>query len=544
MRGLVACYEPPAADVGRRILAQGGNLVDAAIATAYAQTVCNPFMCGLSGKASIHIRSAGTPEALILDAGHVIGSRARPDVFAGRCLGRHGKVGDFRVAGLANLVGYQAVMVPGFVPATQMLYERSGSGRLSWSELLAPAIDLAANGFPVYPQLVRFWDEDYSAVDQEGGWNLRRKLSGSPEALSLLFKAGGEPYRNGELFIQPLMARTLEHIAVEGPQVFYRGDLARLAAEDILAHDGFVTYEDMANFEVEVKKPISITYRGYEVAANPPPGNGVVALVMLNILEGYDLPGMDRTSACYAETLARAMQAAFDDRVHYRGDPRYVEVPLERLLSKEHAAEWREKIAAGWPLSRAAGPSEVGTTHLTAMDADGNVVTMTHSIGGACGAGVATEGLGYCHNNHMCLFDPLPGSVDSIAPGKRQGGSVPIIVYRDGAPVLAIGGAGGTYQVSGTVQSIINVLDHGMSMSQAVAAPRLHAENEDLIQVEPCWPESTLQVLRTRGFRVQEVSFLGWVDGIARSPLNRELEGGSEIRGSRGRGFVGYFSDE
>ncbi|HSJ55839.1 MAG TPA: gamma-glutamyltransferase [Anaerolineae bacterium] len=547
MRALVSCYEVPAAEVGRQILAAGGSVVDAAIATAYAQVVANPFMCGLSGKASIHVRNGATGEALILDAGHIIGSRATPTVFADRALGRQEKVGSFRVQGLANWIGYQAIMTPGFVPATQQLYERFGSGRLSWEALLAPAVRLARDGFPIYPQLVRFWDEQYVAVS-DVGWNLRTKVAPNAAATALLFKPGGRRYQNGELFRQPDLAHTLQRIAVEGPELFYRGDIARQVAGDIAAHGGFVTYDDMANFPVETKEPIRITYRGYEIAANPPPGNGIVALIMLNILEGYDLAAMDRRSPQYAELLARAMQCAFDDRARYRGDPRFVDVPVDRLLSKEHAAQWRSRIDTGQIGAVATAPASSSTTHLTVMDADGSLVTMTHSIGGAAGAGVVTEGLGFLHNNHMALFNPLPGTVDSIVPGKRQGGSVPIVVYRDGEPVLAIGGAGGTRQVSGTVQSILNVLDWGMGTSEAVAAPRLHSEQEDVILMEPGWPEATVRALEGRGYRVDVLSglsdFLGWINAVGRDPRRRTLDGGTEIRGAHGRGFVGYHEDE
>jgi gamma-glutamyltranspeptidase/glutathione hydrolase len=178
------------------------------------------------------------------------------------------------------------------------------------------------------------------------------------------------------------------------------------------------------------------------------------------------------------------------------------------------------------------------------MDADGNAVTMTHSIGGAAGAGVVTEGLGFLHNNHMCLFNPLPGTIDSIVPGRRQGGSVPIIVYDQGEPILAIGGAGGTRQVSGTVQAIVNVLDHGMSMSRAVAAPRLHSEEEDLILMEADWPESTMRTLQDQGFRIEVSDYMGRVVGVFRVPETRVLDGGSDTRWANEVGYVGYHTDE
>ena len=543
MRGLVACYEPPAVDIGRRIFALGGNVADVAIAASYAQVVSNPFMCGLSGKASIHVRDAGRKEEVILDAGHIIGSRAYPTVFQDLYIDRWEKVGRFRVKGDVNSVGYRAIMSPGFVPATQRLYERFGSGRLSWKTLLEPAVQLAWEGFGVYPQIAQFWDEDYIIV-MGTQINLRKKLSICPEGMKLLYHPDGTRYKIGELLVQRDLACTIRRIAEEGPEVFYKGEIARRVAADFDANGAFVTYEDMANYPVDIREPIRITYRDYVLTANPPPGNGMIALIMLNILEGYDLARMDPLSPEYAETLARAQQCAFDDRGKYRGDPRFVEVPLDMLISKEHASEWRQKIAAGQVPTKSAPATEYGTTHVTVMDADGNTVTMTHSIGSAAGSGVVTEGFGFFHNNHMGLFDPVPGSVDTIVPGKRQGGSVPIIVFKDGEPVLAIGAAGGTRQVSGAVQSIIHVLDHGMSMSAAVSCPRLHSEEPDLILMESGWPESTQAALRAKGFRIQPAQMLGWVNGITREPKTRELKGGSEIRGSRGHGILGYYSSE
>jgi len=546
MRGCISAYEYEAAKIGRAILAMGGNVADAAIAVAYGQAVVNPFACGLSGKATIHIRDAEKQKAVVLEASHIIGSRATPTVFTDRLIGRYSKAGSYRVEGDANSIGYQAVMTPGFVPATQVLFERFGSGRLSWQALLAPAIQLASEGFLIYPQIARYWDEDYAGVGGDGH-DLQSRLSGCAEARAILFKADGSPYRNGELLIQRDLAHTLERIAAEGPEVFYKGDIARHIAEDIEAHGGFVTYEDMAGYRVEVEEPISTTYRGYRVTANRPPGNGMTAIIMLNVLEGYDLAGLGFGSPAYAELLAKAMQCAFDDRVRYLGDPSFVNIPLQELISKEHAARWRDAMARG-PMSPAPSvPMGTDTNHIALMDAAGNAVSMTHSIGGAAGAGVATPGLGFLHNNHMAKFNPLPGTINSIAPGKRHSGSVPTIVYQDAEPILAVGGAGGTRLVSATVQTIVNVLDHGMDISAAVAAPRLHSEDKDLILLEVGWPEPTWAELRRRGFRVELADglsdYLGRVNGVSRDPASRTLQAGSEIRGTGGRGFAGYYTD-
>ena len=542
MQGLVACHEPPATEVGRSIFARGGNVADAAIATAYAQLVVSPFASGLSGKASIHVRDASTDTAVILDAGHIIGSKAHARVFEQAYLERLEGVGAFHVKDSINAIGYQSIMTPGFVPATQKLYERYGSGKLSWHDLIAPAAELASEGFCIYPKIADHWQAGH-IVFTPTRLNLRQKLElGNGAAYDTFFKPGDRGYKNGEWFMQTDHGETLWRIAREGPEVFYRGNIAEQVAEDFDANGAFVTFEDMANYQVEDKEPLELSYCNYRITSNAPPGNGMILLIMFNILEGYDLSAMGHNSPDYVETLAKAMQAAFADRARYRGDPKLHDVPVEKLLAPSHGADWRDGLAKGeLPQLQRRAPGE-DTTHLTVMDDVGNIVTMTHSIGGIAGAAVMTPGLGFLHNSHMNLFDPVPGSVDSIVPGKRQGGSVPTIVYQDGEPIMAIGAAQGTRQVTSTLQSVLNVLEHNMPVHQAVAATRIHSEVSDLILAEAGLPEGCNQELRRRGYRVEPpLDHLGRASAVARDPQTGELSGGSEVRNNYGRGNVGYF---
>ncbi len=541
MRGMVACLEGPAAHVGRRIFERGGNVVDVAIAVAYAQCVANPFDTSLSGKASIHVRLDG--RSTILDAGHLIGSRAHPDVWRDEYRGRMNGVGPFLVDSYKNKLGYQAIMTPGFVPATQLAFERFGSGRLAWADLVRPSAELATHGFPIFPNVAQHWDDDHVAVPSTD-WNLRRAIDvgGNDAARRLLFKPNGRAYRNGELFRQPDLGATLARIAEDGPEVFYRGAIGQRIAQDFEEHDAFVTYDDMAGYEVRVEEPIRTTYRGYEISTNPPPGNGMIALIMLNVLEGFDLAGMEYHGPEYVTTLSDCMRAAFVDRARYRGDPAFVDVPLERLLSKDHARRWQERVRAGdVPAPTWKGESD-STTHLSVMDDAGNGVSMTHSHGGYAGACVVTDGLGFLHNAHMKLFDPLPGSVDSIVPGKRQGGSVPIVVSHGGEPVMVVGGAGGTRQVTGTVQAIVNVIDHGMQAYEAVSAPRIHSERPDRIHAEAGVPQATIEAVRAAGRTIGAPGMsMGKISAVVRDLRSGELVDGAEPRGTRGRGTPGYF---
>ncbi|MBX3143575.1 MAG: gamma-glutamyltransferase [Trueperaceae bacterium] len=545
MQGLVACHEPPAAAVGRRIFERGGNVADVAVATAFAQIVANPFDSSLSGKVSIHVCGLGAAQGVILDAGHVIGSLAHPNSFRDVYIGRFEGVGQFLVEGHVNSVGYRSIMAFGFVPALQQLYERFGGGRLKWRELVEPAAELAEAGFDVYPKIAHYWDDDQIALPS-AGWNLRQVLAaGNEAARKVFYKPGGQAYKNGERFVQADHARTLRRIAEEGPEVFYRGDIARQMADDFAQNGAFVTIEDLAEYRIEVREPIKITYKGYEVSANPPPGSGMLALMMLNIIEGFDVGRLGHNTPEYVEVVSESMRCALLARAKYRGDPKLVDVPIDMLLSKQYASDWRDRIRVGDVPAPSWGAESSSTTHVSVMDSEGNAVTMTHSHGGHAGAAIVTPGLGFLHNSHMKQFDPKPGSIDSIVPGKRQGGSVPTIVRKDGEPVIAIGGAGGTRQMTGTVQTILNVIEHGMDIHTAIAAPRFHCEQPGLLLVEAGVPEPTCRALRATGRTVQVSGrSLGRISAVYRDLHTGDLSGGAEVRNDYGRGNVGYYTDE
>lgn len=551
LQGIVACHEPPAAAVGRTIFEAGGNAADVAVATALAQIVANPFDSSLSGKAVIHVAMPGVTEGVIIDAGHVVGERVTSDAFAAVYRGRREGVGGFIVDGYVNAFGYKAIMAFGFVQAMQLLHQRFGSGRICWGDLFEPAIRLATDGFDIYPKVANVWDRArvvYPLGDYHpsGQWTMPDVFAaGNAAGQAIYYKANGKPYRNGERFVQLDHARTLTRVA-EDPESFYRGDIAALMAADFAENGAFVTLNDISNYEVVVRRPITINYRDYEISANPPPGSGMLALIMLNILEGYDLSALRHNSTEYIMAVGEAMRAALLARARYRGDPKFVDVPIDWLISKNYAAEWRQRIVDGNVPTATWGPGTEGTTHVSVMTSDGGVVSMTHSHGGIGGAGVATPGLGFLHNHHMSNFDPLPGSVDSIVPGKRHGGSVPLIVRRNGEPVLAIGGAGGTRQVTGTVQTILNFIDHGMEVHEAISAPRFHSEQPGLVLVEPGISEGVIAALCARGRTVRVSRHpLGRISAVSRDPdCGGELGGGSETRSDYGRGNVGFYSDD
>jgi gamma-glutamyltranspeptidase/glutathione hydrolase len=503
-------------------------------------------MCGLAGMASAHVYDAARHEACVLDGGHTIGSKATPTVFAEGNLGRIGSAGSFLVRDDLNATGYQAIMTPGFVPTLEQLHLRFGSGQLSWQTLVEPAAALAAEGFMIYPQIARYYTPSYRGL---GGVRrtLREQLAGCPVAHDILLKRDGSGYRNGEWIRLPDLAGTLARIAHDGPQSFYRGDIARQIAADLEAHCAFVTYEDMASFSVDLRVPAGTTYRSHTITSTPPPGRGLAELLALKILEGYDLARLGRLSPDHAELVALALQCAFRADLDLPDGSPSLPTMSARLLSSEHIDSCRAELDQRRvrPVEQAGSSvsdSDIGTTHLTVMDSQGNTVSITHSIGGAAGAGVVTDGLGVFYNNHMLLFNPLPGTNDSIVPGKKRNKTEQSIIYRDGEPVLAAGGAGGTRILSGMVQVIINVLDHQLTPAEAVSAPRIHSEGGNLILLEPGWPDSTVAALRKRGYQVQPEAFLGWIHPIVRDPVTGELNGSSDTRGAEGRGWVGYYA--
>jgi gamma-glutamyltranspeptidase/glutathione hydrolase len=271
------------------------------------------------------------------------------------------------------------------------------------------------------------------------------------------------------------MAKALQRLATHGARDFYSGEIAGRIAADFARHGSFVTAEDLAAYRVQEGAPVIGTYRGYQIASNPPPGSGAVLIAMLNILENFDFAGVHPGSARHFDLVARAMAAAHEDRENWLADPAFVPVPVETMIAKPRAAEWARRIRDGWlPGGRMGAPPSC-TTHLSAWDAAGNCVSVTHTLG--TGAGVVSEGLGFNWNNAMKLFDMRPGRANSMAPGKaRTTGMVPTILLKDGQPWMVVGAPGGSVIISAVLTTIVNAIDFGMTAVEAVSFPRIHCE--------------------------------------------------------------------
>lgn len=533
----IVCPEPPAAEAGLAIYRLGGNAADAAVAAAFAQGVANPFLCGLGGTSVAQVYDARTRRPVVVHAGSATPQGIPPGTWVDGLVGRSETVGRYIVAGEENQTGYRAVMVPGFVRGAQALFERFGSGRVSWRQVLEPSIRLAREGFAVYPYIAGYWQSDDGGV-RPGYPGLTSKLGVVPEAAAT-YRRAGEPYRTGDRLVQAAYGDTLERLAEAGAEDFYSGEIARQIAADFAKHGGWITLDDLRGYQVRWRDPIDTSYRGRRLTTVPPPSNanGLPLAEMLRLIETADLHAMGHNSAGYVDHFSRAMRVAFRDNARYEGDPDFVEVPVARLLADAYLAEQRALMAAGRsddpPSDGAAFPD--GTTHLTAIDGEGNVVTWTHTIGSIAGAGAFTPALGFLYNNFMGHYDPRPGGPQSIVPGKRMGAGCSTILYGEtGLPILGIGAPGGSRLVSSTAQVIVNALDFGLPLPEAVACPRFHSEERRLIFLEPALGDTLRAELTALGNEAVFSDYMSRVHAIRVEPESGALELGADPRGGAG----------
>lgn len=533
MSNMVVCPEPLAAKVGQDVFAAGGNAIDAAVATAFAQAVTNPLLCGIGGTGIMHYYDAEQRQGIVLNFRVTVGSGPVPQAWTDEFVGRSETVGRYIIESEANQVGHQSVMVPGFVRGCWRAFQRFGSGRLSWTDLLTPATRFAKNGFQIYPYIADFWQ---NREERPGYPGVMTKLHATPDASRIYLKPDGSVYETGDWFQQPELGATLDKLAEAGGEDFYTGDIARSISEDFARHEGFVTAEDLRDFPIAEDLPLRGRYRGLDVTSTPFSTGGQI-IQMLQILEHFDLVKLGHNSPQYVDTFARIQRASFADNVRLKGLSREDEEPLQReVISPERAAYWAERIKNGDRVVVRGGAVDSGTTHLTCVDAEHNAVTFTHSIGSIAGSGVITPGLGFLYNNFLGHFNPLPGQPDSIVPGKRQGGSPPTIIFSNGKPYIVIGAPGGSRIMTAMVQSIVNVIDHGLDMRTAVTVPRFHSEEDQLLFVEPTFRQSTIEALRDMGNEVQRSTYMSRVQAILLRDDTGDLEAGPDPRGGAGLG--------
>jgi gamma-glutamyltranspeptidase/glutathione hydrolase len=494
--GMVVTSQADATRAGHAMLARGGNAVDAAVAAAFALGVTQPFSAGIGGGAFLLIRTADG-QAVALDARETAPAAAERDMYV-----------QPGVPERASLAGPLAVATPGFVAGLALALEQHGT--LSLATALAPAIALAEQGFAIGPYHARML-----GFMQRMGMPVR-----FPETARIQFPPPGEAPAPGWRLVQTDLAQTLRRIAAEGPDVFYRGDIAAAIAADQRKNGGLVSEADLAGYVPKLREPVRGRYRELEIFSFPPPSSGGIALIeTLNILEGFELSRYRADDPAAVHRIAEAMKLAFADRAAYLGDADFVEVPTERLIAKSYADSLRARIDPQAAI-RVEGPglpqNDAGTTHLSTSDAAGNLVALTMTINTPFGSGMTVPGTGILLNNEMDDFSIAPdtpnvyGLVDTrganaIAPGKRPLSSMtPTVVLRDGQPFMVTGSPGGPRIITTTLLSILNVVEFGMSIDAAVAAPRFHHQwVPDRIAVEPEFSPDVVDALRRLGHEVE-----------------------------------------
>ncbi|HEV7553557.1 MAG TPA: gamma-glutamyltransferase [Candidatus Angelobacter sp.] len=546
-RAMVVTVHQQASQVGLDILRQGGNAVDAAVATGFALAVVHPAAGNIGGGGFMLLRKANG-ELHFLDFREKAPKAATREMY----LDAQGNV-----VPNASLIGYKAAGVPGSVAG--LVYAEQHWGKLSLKVVMDPAIRLAREG-------VRLTYEEAQSMHQA-------ELAQFADS-KRIFQRNGEFYQPGEIFRQPELARTLERIAAN-PKAneFYKGTLARELAAEIKRGGGLITAEDLEEYEVKERQPIKGTYRGYEIISAPPPSSGGITMMeALNILEGYNLGKMGSRSADAIHVTTEAFRRAFFDRAELLGDSDFSQIPVAQLIDKKYADGWRQSLdlmrsTDSIDVRRPSGFGELdrraalhppftrresnNTTHYSVVDAQGNAVAVTTTLNDSFGSAVTAGKLGFLLNDEMDDFTSKPGvpngygliqgEANAIAPGKRPlSAMAPTIVLKDGKLLMVLGSPGGPRIISTVANILMGVIDYGLDIQQAVNAPRFHHQWEpDEIDIEKTGiSPDTIKLLQARGHKIKMEGY--WSDGecIAVDPKTGELLGAPD--GRNGGKAVGY----
>jgi gamma-glutamyltranspeptidase/glutathione hydrolase len=527
-RGLVVSQSDIASQIGFQVIRDGGNAVDAAVATAFAMAVTHPTAGNIGGGGFLVFRSAAG-EAMTFDFREAAPAGSHPEMWL-----VNGKY-DSQV----HHNSHRAVGVPGTVAGLHLAWKTHGSK--PWKDLVAPAVKLARDGFELSDGLAR---------------SLGRTLASFKKYPASLaqFSKNGTPYEAGELFKQPDLARTLQRIADQGPAGFYEGETAALIEKEMKANGGLITREDLKNYQAKQRAPIKGTYRGYEIIGMAPPSSGGIAVqMMLNILEGYDLKANGSGSAQNVHYLAESMRRAFAERAQHLGDPDFVKtMPVDRLISKEFATTLRKTIdpshaSKSSPSTFTFTAESEETTHLSVVDAQRNAVALTYTLEAGYGSKIVVPGGGFLLNNEMGDFNAGPGLTNETGligtepnlarPGKRMLSSMsPTIIAKDGKLFMVTGTPGGRTIINTVLMTILNVIDFGMNAQEAVDAGRIHHQwLPDRISFEEHgFSPDTIALLKKMGHTVEQDGNQGVAQVIVVNAQDGWLEGGLDRRAPDG----------
>ena len=533
--GIVSSASRLASETGVQVLQRGGNAIDAAVATAFALAVTWPSAGNIGGGGFL-VYHGQDGHATTFDFREKAALAATEEMYLGQ---------DGRVQNNSNHIGMLAIGVPGTVAGLYKAHQELGS--LPWEDLVSPAVEMAREGIPITYSL------------QTGFERSANRFRQYPSSARKFFKSDGSFYELGDVWVQPDLAHTLELIQRNGKDGFYKGENAKRFAEFMANNGGLITEEDLANYQAVERSPIRGSYRGFEIISMPPPSSGGVALVeMLNILEDYDLAEMGHNSADYLHVLTETMRRAYADRAEHLGDPDFNEdMPISRLMDKDYAAKLRSTISMAEksnssPTEFAQAYESEETTHFSVADKNGNMVSLTYTLEFGYGSAIVVEGGGYLLNNELGDFNAVPGLTDErgnigtspnlVAPQKRPLSSMtPTIVAQNGKPVFATGSPGGKTIINTTMQTILNVIDHGFNIAEAIEAGRIHHQwFPDVTRIESnFFSADTIKLYKAKGHRISERSSQGAAMGVFYNRDENLFEGASDSR--RGDGAaVGF----
>ncbi|MDE1185498.1 MAG: gamma-glutamyltransferase [Pantoea sp.] len=513
--GMVASVDATATEVGVQILRQGGNAVDAAVAVGFALAVTHPQAGNLGGGGFMLLRTA-SGHTTAIDFREMAPARASRNMF----LDKQGNA-DSKLSLTSHLASGTPGTVAGFALAVQKY------GTLPLSTLLAPAIKLARNGIIVNDALA----DDLATYGKEN-------LINHDNSRAIFYKADGQPYQQGDRLVQKNLAHSLQLIAQQGPDAFYKGKIADEIAGEMAQHGGLIGKADLAAYRAVERKPVSGSYRGYEVFSMPPPSSGGIHIIeILNILENFDLAKMGFGSADAMQVMAEAEKYAYADRSEYLGDPDFVKVPQQALTSKAYAKSLAQQI----DINKARPSSEIKpgklepyesnqTTHFSVVDKDGNAVAVTYTLNTYFGSGIVAGQSGILMNNEMDDFSAKPGTpnmyglvggdANAVQPAKRPLSSMsPTIVVKDGKTWLVTGSPGGSRIITTVLQMVVNSIDFGMNVAEATNAPRFHHQwLPDQLRVEKGFSPDTLRLLENKGQHVKVLPAMGSTQSIMIGP--------------------------
>ena len=486
---MVVAPQCEAAQEGAAVLAAGGNAADALVTAALVQGVTDPHRCGLGGFGCATVRWQSRDESRCFGFHGRAGEGVRADQWESILEGPAPDGFGFILAGKVNDVGYQAITTPGMVAGLAAIHERYGS--MPWNDLVRRASQIARRGFVAGPGLANFWIRP----GLFGRVSTRDRLAHTKYGQRLWLDGNGDPFKEGHVVQQDDLANTYDRLAAEGPQSFYTGSLADAILKDFQAHDAFITEKDMRDCRADDEEPLHGRFRDYDVLTSPLPGGGTALLQALKLAEKERVERYRHNSVEYVDALARILKAVWKDRLDNQGDPLFTSARSNALLADGYVSGLLS-AQAGVPNAGADSPD---TTQLTIVDAERNAISFSHSLG--YGSGVFTPGLGFMFNNCLSAFDPRPGHANSIEPGKARSTAIAeTILMRDGKPVFVLGSPGAARITAAMLEVILAVVDHGMSLSEAILQPRFDAYGEKTLFLESRFPLSF----------IDEIVKLGW----------------------------------